>query len=80
LLGMKMQITKLTLHRFKKYRDKEISIKPGLSLLPDLITQENHHITSFRSWEFCKTVLEMEKGSASIRQGYAGQGLRNGSR
>lgn len=27
-----MQITKLTLHRFKKYRDKEISIKPGLSL------------------------------------------------
>ncbi len=36
-------------------------------------------LQAFAVWEFCKTVLEMEKGSASIRQGYAGQGLGMGA-
>ncbi|HCL3757830.1 TPA: AAA family ATPase, partial [Pseudomonas aeruginosa] len=57
-----MQITKLTLHRFKKYRDKEISIKPGLSLFAGPNNAGKTTILqAFAVWEFCKTVLEMEK-------------------
>lgn len=75
-----MQITKITLHRFKKYRDKSILINPGLSLVAGANNSgKTTVLQAFAVWEFCKTVLEMEKGPKSIREGYAGQGLGMGS-
>ncbi|WKC37547.1 AAA family ATPase [Ectopseudomonas chengduensis] len=75
-----MQITNITLHRFKKYRDKTIQINPGLSLVAGANNSgKTTVLQAFAVWEFCKTVLEMEKGPESIRVGYRGQGLGMGS-
>lgn len=75
-----MQITNITLHRFKKYREKSISINSGLSLVAGANNSgKTTVLQAFAVWEFCKTVLEMEKGPQSIRIGYAGQGLGMGS-
>ncbi|MEQ6331456.1 AAA family ATPase [Pseudomonas chengduensis] len=71
-----MKINSITLHRFKKYRDKEIPLKEGLSLVAGANNSGKTTILqAFAVWEFCKTVLEMEKGPKSIRHGYTGQGL-----
>lgn len=68
------------MHRFKKYKDKSILIKPGLSLVAGANNSgKTTALQAFAVWEFCKTVLEMEKGPQSIRTGYTGQGLGMGS-
>lgn len=75
-----MHIEKITLHRFKKYKDKEIKLLPLLSLVAGANNSGKTTILQALSvWEFCKTILEIEKGPESLRTGYKGQGLGIGS-
>ena len=75
-----VHIEKVVLHRFKKYRDKEFTLLPGLSLVAGGNNSGKTTILhAFSVWEFCKTILEIEKGPESLRTGYKGQGLGIGS-
>lgn len=75
-----MHIEKITLHRFKKFKDKEIKLLPLLSLVAGANNSGKTTILQALSvWEFCKTILEIEKGPESLRIGYKGQGLGIGS-
>lgn len=69
-------ITKATFHRFKQYRDMEINLNPGVSLLAG---GNNSGKTSILQglaiWEFCRTVLEIERGKKSLCIGPQRQGV-----
>lgn len=70
-------ITRLTLHRFKQFRDFTFELRPsGLSLLAGANNSGKSSILhALAVWEFCRTALEMEKGANAFVRGYAGQGL-----
>jgi predicted ATPase len=75
-----MHIEKISLHRFKKYKDKTVELSPLLSLVAGANNSGKTTILqAFSVWEFCKTILEIEKGPESLRIGYKGQGLGIGS-
>jgi predicted ATPase len=69
-------IKKATFHRFKKFRDVEIQLNPGVSLLAG---GNNSGKTSILQglavWEFCRTVLEIERGRKSLCVGGQRQGV-----
>jgi hypothetical protein len=69
-------IKKATFHRFKKFRDVEIQLNPGVSLLAG---GNNSGKTSILQglaiWEFCRTVLEIERGRKSLCIGGQRQGV-----
>jgi predicted ATPase len=71
-----LTITKVSFHRFKKFRDTEIQLKPGVTLLAG---GNNSGKTSILQglaiWEFCKTVLEIEVGKKSLYIGGQRQGV-----
>ncbi|WP_167631390.1 ATP-dependent nuclease [Mariprofundus ferrooxydans] len=71
-----MRITKVTYHRFKKYRDTEISIESGVSLLAGGNSSGKTSILQgLAVWEFCRTVLETERGKKSLCTGHSNQGV-----
>lgn len=61
-----MQIKKITLHRFKKFKNTSISLKKNLSLLTGPNNSGKSSILqALATWQFCKTYLEVEKGRES---------------
>ena len=71
-----MKICKVTLHRFKKFRDATIEIKPGVSLLAGGNSSgKTSLLQGLAIWEFCRTVLETERGKASLCTGPTRQGV-----
>jgi len=71
-----LTITKASFHRFKKFPDMEIQLKSGVSLLAG---GNNSGKTSILQglaiWEFCRTVLETERGKKSLCIGPKRQGV-----
>jgi hypothetical protein len=69
-------ITNISFHRFKKFRDVDIKLNPGVSLLAG---GNNSGKTSILQglaiWEFCKSVLEIERGKKSLCVGGQRQGV-----
>lgn len=71
-----MHIKKIELKRFKHYKDSTIELRSGLSLL---VGGNNSGKSSFlqalATWQFCKTLLEIEKGRSSWTTSARNQGL-----
>jgi predicted ATPase len=74
-----MHIKKITLHRFKQFRDAEIDIDQGLSLVVGGNNSGKSSILqALAMWQFCKTMLEIEKGRSSWLQTKTKTGLGMG--
>lgn len=74
-----MHIKKVTLHRFKQFRDTEIGLEKGLSLVVGGNNSGKSSILqALATWQFCKTMLEIEKGRSSWLQTKAKTGLGMG--
>lgn len=70
-----MHIHKISLHRFKQFNGKTIKFENGLSL----ITGSNNSgkssiLQALGTWQFCKTLVEIEKG----RKGWLGTSTKSG--
>ena len=74
---MRQVIERLTLHRFKQFRDATFDLRPtGVTLLAGGNNSGKSSILhALAVWEFSRTALEMEKGTDVFAAGYAGQGL-----
>uniref|UniRef100_UPI000369931E ATP-dependent nuclease n=1 Tax=Stutzerimonas stutzeri TaxID=316 RepID=UPI000369931E len=73
-----MHISKIELHRFKRYNKASISLKNGLSLVVGGNNSGKSSILqALATWQFCRTLIEIEKGPAGLLQtsGKAGVGL-----
>ncbi|WZB61718.1 AAA family ATPase [Achromobacter xylosoxidans] len=58
-----MHIKEVVLHRFKQFKDTQISIAPGLSLVVGGNNSgKSTVLQALATWQFCKTLLEIEKG------------------
>jgi hypothetical protein len=69
-------ITQVTFRRFKQFRELTLDLKPGVSLLAGGNNSGKSSILhGLAVWEFCKTVLEMERGPESLLAGSKKQGL-----
>jgi len=70
-------IRKITLHRFKQFSDHTFGLLPnGVTLLAGANNSGKSSILhALAIWEFCRTALEMEKGTEVFGAGYQGQGL-----
>ena len=61
-----MHIKKITLHRFKHFKGVEIELQSGLSLVVGGNNSGKSSILqALATWQFCKTLLEIEKGRES---------------
>lgn len=71
-----MFIKKIELKKFKQYKDSTIELKNGLTLL---VGGNNSGKSSFlqalATWQFCKSLLEIEKGRLSWTSTARNQGL-----
>ncbi|AUY25584.1 ATP-dependent nuclease [Mixta calida] len=71
-----MFIKKIELKKFKQYKDSTINLKNGLTLL---VGGNNSGKSSFlqalATWQFCKSLLEIEKGRLSWTSTARNQGL-----
>ena len=70
-------ISKVTLRRFKQFKDAEILLKPGVSLAAGANNSgKSSMLHALAVWEFCRTATLMERGPAGIlpdatqRQGF----------
>lgn len=71
-----MNITNVTFHRFKKYRDTVIAFCPGITLLAGGNNSgKSTVLQGIAIWEFCKTVLNTERGAKSLYNDHTGQGV-----
>jgi hypothetical protein len=70
-------IYRLTLHRFKQFRDATFDLTPaGVTLVAGGNNSGKSSILhALAVWEFCRTALEMEKGPSVFLAGAARQGL-----
>lgn len=70
-------IRKVTLHNFKKFKAAEFDLhSEGLSFLAGGNNSgKSTLLQALAVWDFCRTVLEMERGPESLRPGYTRQGL-----
>lgn len=58
-----MHITKVKLLKFKRYKDETIELKDGLSLVVGGNNSGKSTILqALAAWQFCKTLIEVEKG------------------
>lgn len=58
-----MHIKKVVLHRFKQFRDTTIDLRSSLSLVVGANnTGKSSLLQALGTWQFCKTLLEIEKG------------------
>lgn len=61
-----MHIKKITLHRFKQFKDAQLDLHEGLSLVVGGNNSGKSSILqALATWQFCKTLLEIEKGRES---------------
>lgn len=73
-----MYIKKIELHRFKRYNKDSINLKDGLSLVVGGNNSGKSSILqALATWQFCRTLIEIEKGPTGLLQtsGKAGVGL-----
>lgn len=70
-------ITSIHLTRFKKFNNTTIELHPdGISFLAGGNNSgKSTLLHAIAVWEYCRFVLEMEKGRPSLQPGYLGQGL-----
>lgn len=70
-------ITSVRLTRFKRFNDTNIDLQPeGISFLAGGNNSgKSTLLQAIAVWEFCRFVLEMEKGRASLQPNFPGQGL-----
>jgi predicted ATPase len=74
-----MHIKCLRLKRFKQFTDTTINFKEGLSLLVGGNNSGKSTILqALAAWQFCKTLLEIEKGRQSWVAGQKNQGIGMG--
>ncbi|CAB3924573.1 AAA family ATPase [Achromobacter ruhlandii] len=58
-----MHIKEVVLHRFKQFNDTQILVEPGLSLVVGGNNSgKSTVLQALATWQFCKTLLEIEKG------------------
>lgn len=58
-----MYIKKVTLHRFKQFRQSSIDLKENLSLVVGGNNSgKSSLLQALATWQFCKTLIEIEKG------------------
>lgn len=68
-------ITRVSFHRFKQFADQSFDLHPGISLLGGGNNSGKSSILhGLAVWEFCRTAIEMERGSTAFLPGQAGQG------
>ncbi|CAN0621522.1 AAA ATPase-like protein [Burkholderia multivorans] len=64
-----MYVKKITLHRFKQFKDTTIRLQSGLSLVVGGNNSgKSSLLQALATWQFCKTLLEIEKGRAGWLQ------------
>lgn len=70
-------IRKVSLLNFKKFKNTDFELNPaGLSFLAGGNNSgKSTLLQALAVWDFCRTVLEMERGRESLHPGYARQGL-----
>lgn len=69
-------ISRVTFHRFKQFDDVTFDLHPGVSLLGGGNNAgKSTLLHGLAIWEFCRTAIEMERGSKNFLEGHAGQGL-----
>lgn len=70
-------IRKIALSNFKKFKQTDFDLHPsGLSFLAGGNNSgKSTLLQALAVWDFCRTVLEMERGEESLRPGYTRQGL-----
>ena len=74
-----MHIKKITLYRFKQFRETTIELLEGLSLIVGGNNAGKSSILqALVTWQFCKTLLEIEKGRSSWLQTKTKTGLGMG--
>lgn len=71
-----MHIKKVELKKFKKYKDSSISLKNELTLVVGGNNSgKSTLLQALATWQFCKTLLEIEKGRISWTRNATNQGL-----
>lgn len=73
-----MHIKQVDLHRFKRYKSNSIDLKDKLSLVVGGNNSGKSSILqALAAWQFCKTLIEIEKGTEGLLQtrGKSGVGL-----
>jgi energy-coupling factor transporter ATP-binding protein EcfA2 len=70
-------ISEIKIKNFKRFKDSRFSLRPtGLSFLAGGNNSgKSTFLQALAVWDFCRTVLEMERGAESLRPGYTRQGL-----
>lgn len=69
-------IKRIKLHRFKQFKDSDISLLNGLNLLAGGNNSGKSSILhALAIWEFCKTILELEKGHDILLSTAHSQGI-----
>ena len=68
-------IKKIVLNHFKRFKDSEIELAEGVSLLVGGNNSgKSSLLHALATWEFCKTVLLFEKSPSALLQGFSGDG------
>lgn len=71
-----MQIKNIHLWRFKQFKDREIDLRDGLSLVVGGNNSgKSSVLQAIATWQFCKTILEIEKGRKAWAQNSGVQGV-----
>ena len=69
-------IKSVSFHRFKRFKDKTVELRPGLSLLAGGNNAgKSTLLHGLAVWEFCRTAIEMERGADAFLAGAGRQGL-----
>jgi energy-coupling factor transporter ATP-binding protein EcfA2 len=71
-----MHIEQLEFHRFKQFKDGQIKLRPGLTLVVGGNNAGKSSVLhGLAVWEFCKTILEFTRGRKAWISAGAGQGI-----
>jgi AAA domain, putative AbiEii toxin, Type IV TA system len=69
-------IDRVSFHRFKQFKDQAFALRPGVSLLGGGNNAgKSSLLHGLAIWEFCRTAIEMERGSETFVAGHAGRGV-----
>jgi len=74
---VQLTVKSITLHRFKRYRDRNVNVPSGYTLLAgENNSGKSSFMQAFAIWEFCKYVISIERGEQALLQsGIGGQGI-----
>ncbi|MDP9400462.1 MAG: ATP-binding protein, partial [Actinomycetota bacterium] len=69
-------VFKVSFHRLKQFSDQAFDLHPGVSLLGGGNNAGKSTILhGLAIWEFCRTAIEMERGSEMFVSNWTGQGI-----